>query len=121
MNKNNIRLWVNALRSGEYEQTCTQLRDNNGFCCLGVATDVAIKHGVPLKWDEDLRIHRGVANHPYIDLPPEVVDWLDIGRSNPQLRTLDGPMKCTTANDDRGMTFDDIADAIESTYLGDNG
>ena len=28
--------WINALRSGKYEQTKKMLQDENGFCCLGV-------------------------------------------------------------------------------------
>ena len=29
-------LWLEALRSGEYEQGHGQLRDGDSFCCLGV-------------------------------------------------------------------------------------
>jgi hypothetical protein len=32
--------WLTALRSGEYPQTTGVLRDNKGFCCLGVLCDV---------------------------------------------------------------------------------
>lgn len=32
--------WVAALRSGKYKQTQTVLRDDLGFCCLGVLCDV---------------------------------------------------------------------------------
>ena len=31
-----IRKWIEALRSGEYNQTSGTLHDKNGFCCLGV-------------------------------------------------------------------------------------
>ena len=34
--------WVNALRSGEYKQTKTQLQDEEGFCCLGVLCDLEL-------------------------------------------------------------------------------
>ncbi len=36
----NRRRWVEALRSGEYEQGRFALRRANEFCCLGVACDV---------------------------------------------------------------------------------
>jgi hypothetical protein len=39
--------WLEALRSGRYIQTQGDLRDNWGFCCLGVLLDVC-KHG---DWD----------------------------------------------------------------------
>lgn len=38
--------WVAALRSGKYKQAKGYLRTSNGFCCLGVACDIASKH----KW-----------------------------------------------------------------------
>lgn len=31
--------WANVLRSGEYAQTTGHLRDESGYCCLGVACD----------------------------------------------------------------------------------
>jgi len=37
------RKWVDALRSGKYAQTTGTLRDQHGFCCLGVACDVSGK------------------------------------------------------------------------------
>lgn len=32
--------WLEALRSGKYDQTSGQLRDGNCFCCLGVLCDI---------------------------------------------------------------------------------
>jgi hypothetical protein len=37
--------WITALESGEYKQTRYSLSDAEGFCCLGVACDVALKTG----------------------------------------------------------------------------
>ena len=36
------KLWLDALRSGEYEQCKSKLHDGEGFCCLGVLYDVAV-------------------------------------------------------------------------------
>ena len=33
--------WVKALRSGEYKQAIDELRNFNGFCCLGVLLDIS--------------------------------------------------------------------------------
>lgn len=33
--------WLQALESGEYQQTTEVLRDENGFCCLGIACDLS--------------------------------------------------------------------------------
>ena len=40
MNKELIEKWISALRSGKYLQTTLALRDNYGFCCLGVFCDI---------------------------------------------------------------------------------
>jgi hypothetical protein len=38
--KDNIKKWTAALRSGNYAQTTEVLRDNQGYCCLGIACEV---------------------------------------------------------------------------------
>lgn len=40
MDKNLKERWVKALRSGKYEQARGCLRDDSGYCCLGVLLDV---------------------------------------------------------------------------------
>lgn len=42
--------WITALESGEYPQTRSCLNDKNGFCCLGVLTDLFIKETGRGKW-----------------------------------------------------------------------
>ena len=45
MNQEFVARWVAALRSGEYAQTTGRLRDDAGYCCLGVAFDLLAKDG----------------------------------------------------------------------------
>jgi len=40
MNPEIKALWVKALRSGDYAQTDGCLRNEHGYCCLGVLSDV---------------------------------------------------------------------------------
>jgi hypothetical protein len=35
------REWLDALRSGNYQQCQRQLRHNDGYCCLGVLCDIS--------------------------------------------------------------------------------
>jgi len=39
--------WLEALRSGKYDQTSGHLRDGNSFCCLGVLCNIFNEAG----WD----------------------------------------------------------------------
>lgn len=43
MNPDIKRLWVTALLSGEYPQSTDYLRDESGWCCLGVLADQYLK------------------------------------------------------------------------------
>ncbi len=51
----NMRLWVAALRSGEFAQGRKRLAQSGDggatwrYCCLGVACELAIRHGVEVK------------------------------------------------------------------------
>ena len=40
-NKANIKLWVDALRSGKYQQARGALKTGDAYCCLGVACDIS--------------------------------------------------------------------------------
>lgn len=40
--KEEVLIWLKALRSGKYKQTTKRLQDNKGYCCLGVACKVLI-------------------------------------------------------------------------------
>jgi len=44
MNAKLKKLWVEALVSGAYPQTHETLKDDNGYCCLGVLCAVALKN-----------------------------------------------------------------------------
>src|SRR3990167_8465561 len=41
INKARVRRLVTALRSGKYKRGKGQLRDDDKFCCLGVACDIS--------------------------------------------------------------------------------
>ena len=42
-----FQLWIDALRSGNYQQTQYCLKTDKGFCCLGVLCDLARQDGGP--------------------------------------------------------------------------
>lgn len=111
--------WVEALRSGKYKQGKQVLHDidNNTYCCLGVACDL-------FKDDTKLQLgtqnmymsHQGTRvqtydNHPFY-LPVSVAEFLNIKDT--------GALKCGSTlgyKNDKGATFNEIADIIESGQL----
>lgn len=118
MNSENIRKWIEALRSDEYTQTMWSLRKEYGYCCLGVACDLAIKNGVNMTvtYDED------EAEYKYNStgglLPTVVMEWLGVNEPNPSVDVGTYREKLAELND-QGENFANIADFIESTYLGE--
>ena len=114
VNKARVQLLVEALRSDEFSQARESLHEDGGYCCLGVATEVALRNGCTLggesPWD-----------HFQQDMHPTVAAWYGLER-NPKLvaRLRTGQVvrhSATVWNDDLGADFHDIADAFEANYL----
>jgi hypothetical protein len=112
----NQRAWVQALRSGEYKQTKGVLakldeetREPLGFCCLGVACDLAVKAGLSITVNEDGFVRR--FDGSIGSLPPSVQQWLGVTDQSPYWNPDDGG-SLAEQNDD-GATFAEIADFIE--------
>jgi len=108
--KEHRRIWVKALRSGEYQQGhFGLLTDDGGYCCLGVACDLFDKAGVnpDMKWERKDGVNYFVdrAGRP----PKEVMEWLG-------LRDRAGAYDTGSlaALNDNGAVFSQIADVIES-------
>ena len=108
MNKRIKKLWIEALRSGEYRQGRDQLVEENlhggdDFCCLGVLTDLYVQErGNPT------RAWGGWKGQGYY-LAPRVWKWAGLDGYNPLVEK-----KLTLANaNDRGDSFIKIAGLIE--------
>ena len=108
----NAKLWVEALRSGEYEQgrgaLCT-IDEPKKNCCLGVACELYIR-----AYPGDLKITEGVGNRIDYDghsavLPEKVVAWLGLCTASGEY--LGGQL---TSDNDTGCSFDWIANKIDS-------
>lgn len=121
-----IREWVDALRSGEYRQGGGVLRSSDDrFCCLGVACDLlgvarytddrvatafdfsddfVSETTVPFEW--------GISK---VALPlPEGKEWY---RSQESREWPSEWFFLSDANDELGLSFDQIADVIEWAWL----
>lgn len=127
-NLGNIRKWVDALRSGEFQQGTQALNRNGKFCCLGVACEVAIRNGLALEVkpgdiDCDCDLHQNMEeiisyNGDATVLPEAVKEWLGLERSNPSVE-YDGDYSenLATLNDSGLKDFAQLADIIEANYL----
>lgn len=105
--------WVDALRSGQYSQTEEILRDNAGFCCLGVLCDLYKKELNVGTWEDRSPFDSDGSNFVFIidgiaesgALPGKIASLLDL-QDDDQSTLVD-------LNDQQGFDFEDIADWIE--------
>jgi len=113
--------WVDALRSGEYEQAQSKLFDGSNYCCLGVLCDLYSK-----EHDDDWE-HRfsQFSNHDlwYYDnqaevLPEVVMDWAGLKVNNPKVNVIDPESEDTVVENiaglnDSGYNFKELSNYIE--------
>lgn len=117
--KNRIKkLWVEALRSGDYEQGEQTLRKGDKFCCLGVLCDLYQKEmdDDSINWIP----HDNVGGYRFLGrggaLPREVWEWANLPWDDPRPERED---KTLSELNDAGKTFKQIADMIEKQKLVD--
>ena len=99
-----LREWLEALRSGKYPQTKGHLRDDTGFCCLGVLCDLYNPSlwAKPRSWNTFYQYKAHGFDEDVALLPAEIARKLGM-RNQPTLSSWN----------DQGWTFDKIAEAIE--------
>ena len=116
-NKENIRLWVEALRSGKYTQGRGRLKTDVGFCCLGVACDIS---GLST-WEQAEKNEGKVYHydHAVAILPLAVREWLGIDSLFVSISN-GGQYWDLAAMNDGGKKFGEIADLIEKEYLSED-
>lgn len=107
--------WITALKSDEYKQTQRYLKTQEGFCCLGVLTDLYLQEIGDL-WhpenDGDKICYS--FNDCAMDLPQGVVEWAGLACDDPTV-TINGVATELSALNDEGTNFQEIAKLIESS------
>lgn len=106
--------WLEALRSGEYQQGKNMLRnDDDTFCCLGVLCDIySKKENIPWEneTDEERKFFTIEGEGGVLSL--SVSKWAGFGTYSSTLLLSDGH-SLVGLNDVEDYTFAQIADVIE--------
>ena len=112
-------LWVEALRSNQYEQGVSVLhnKDANEYCCLGVLCELAIQQGIDITRStarEEVRGDSDVQVTSYDGatgiLPTAVMEWAGLAEANPY---TSGQSDTLAGLNDSGSSFEDLAEIIE--------
>ena len=82
MDKRIKQKWIDALLSGEYQQTRQQLFDGDGYCCLGVLCDLYRKEHKEHEWSHIFSEFEQKDKWEFLDqsetLPNDVIFWSGI-------------------------------------------
>lgn len=125
MMKANVKeLWVQALRSGKYEQGRAWLHnaDTDEYCCLGVLCEVAKENGVEMSVRNETRSFDTVTLYDMDSqfLPPSVASWAGLNvDESPTVHTQnpytgeENQYSLVDLNDEFQWSFNKIADIIE--------
>lgn len=135
INDEEMDKWIKALRSGEFNQAegLMYKAASNGFCCLGVleaingadksSMDGVVVNGKSLYWLPTTKTVN------LLNLPQEYVEMGSSETSSVCVKANqenqkekyemknNGTISVTVLNDGLGLTFNQIADRLEETFL----
>lgn len=114
--------WVNALRSGAYQQTEFSLKVNDCFCVLGVLCDLAVKEGVA-DWREvgydgmsyGRVYNKGKDSSSSSEVLVDIQQWSGLQSSRGFLMN-DALAPTLSDLNDEGTNFEVLADYIEKNW-----
>ena len=131
MNPEVKQKWIDALRSGKYEQGSEKLRSQQGYCCLGVLCDLyAQEHETQWEFRGNEETNLQLMDYWYFEdqsefLPDSVKEWAELPVGNPSVRVdvseeddeNDWFYKDEIANlNDSGYTFNELSNVIEQQF-----
>ena len=118
MNPEVKQKWIDALRSGKYEQGSEKLRSVTGYCCLGVLCDLyAQEHDTQWEFRGNEETNLQPMDYWYFDdqsefTPDSVRDWAGLPHGNPTVRVD----IAETEDEDEWFYHEQIADLNDSGY-----
>lgn len=108
--------WIKRLRSGKYKQGYFWLNANDKYCCLGVLCEFLVEKGILEKSKGEIAMYMDSETATKTGLPPKAIKVAGLTSSEGRSAKYywDGSKKLVTLNDDLNMSFDKIADALET-------
>lgn len=132
VNIENMKIWVDGLLSDEFQQGIGRLascaitsdgkRGRKNLCCLGVATELGIRHGLDINIYEIVRPGEIIFEYDggRDFLPTSVRQWLGLESENPELLVTlpDGTTASAPASaiNDGEAFLNESGDHYETTY-----
>lgn len=108
--------WLKALHSDKYKQTTSCLHDANGYCCLGVLTDIYLNEKGKT-WEDEYPVNKDGEHGWQATLDEKVAEWAfkpKYSNCDDAQVEVEGSNHCLAELNDNGYTFNEIADIIEA-------
>ncbi len=123
MNPEIKKLWLTALKSGEYKKGKASLKwITNSYCCLGVLCDLYRKEKVEGEWIleyADKKFYFKIGGDSLDNyLPDKVQKWAGLDSHNPKINwTIKfKQINCLAQLNDETETFDEVIKVIEEQF-----
>lgn len=116
MKKEILERWIAALRSGEYKQGRQQLYNGDGYCCLGVLCELAVKDGAIRAYDKEKETLLPMFLKEWAGVDPLVEDISQSSETFGLSLTVQPEgqhYQSLAALNDKGASFEQIADWLE--------
>lgn len=122
MKREIMKIWVEALKSGEFEQCKGKLEKNGNYCALGVLSVLALVNGQCTYNDLG---NGGRFDNKRFSLSYNVMKWAGIAQDEERYFkkscqkveiVFKGQVTTIAALNDRGMSFFDIAKIIKANW-----
>lgn len=108
MKKDKLDKWLNALRSGAFKNIAGALRNNEGYCAMGILCEISgLSNWEPQK---DCTRLKYLGQDKY--LPKEVAEWA--GMSPEEISSVTAFL--IAYNDQVRVSFYDVANLLEDNY-----
>lgn len=119
MKREVMQMWVDALRSGEYQQGVGELRvvwetGDIDYCCLGVLCDLHRRRTNQGEWLEEGYVPWGASKKHVRTLPEPVRRWAEMRDGNPDMP--EKQMTIAELNDVSELPFTELAELIEQNW-----
>jgi len=110
-------IWIDALESGEYEQTKGLLKRKDSYCCLGILCQISgLGEFKQLMGDKFFSyILTNGETCSLAALPNEILEWAGMSDMYGNFDKSDGFSTLSILNDS-GKTFREIAEIIRDNY-----
>jgi hypothetical protein len=113
--------WLEALRSGKYQQGSCYLRDGDKYCCLGVLCEVLGVPSTPIRddgsctiYDHEENVHLYDGSKSYLSISTAERAGLSTnGELGEAFEYKGGMFDSLVGLNDCGVSFAEIADIIE--------